>query len=181
MKSIICIILTVYVVMGNSLGLKRIKRGERWDMECKDPAAMMAKMTSMMCDDEVCKENAPKCVSAMIPPGDLCNIMEKCKEELQWNSDSGKRPKMTPKMKKAMMECTIKKHMHSLELEYTPGNMKENSLALMTKSLSMTNEVNEKTKSAMLSAMSGTCAMPSGTSEGINHTNSRRCDWPKDG
>ncbi|XP_066985731.1 uncharacterized protein [Macrobrachium rosenbergii] len=168
MKSTVLTTLTFFIAMGSTLGMNRFKRSHHWedDKECKDPTMMMAKMTSMMCDDANCVENAPKCVKAMMPPGDMCTIMKECKQELNLSSseglDASKKQKMMIEHKKHLMECCAKKHMKALGMEFVPDNMKANNLALMKKSIGMSTDLTEKAKNDMLAALTGACAMPSG-------------------
>ncbi|XP_064099461.1 uncharacterized protein LOC135210508 [Macrobrachium nipponense] len=170
MKSTVLTTLTFFIAMGSTLAMSRLKRSGHWEddeKECKDPSMMMTKMIGMMCDDAHCAEYAPKCVKAMMPPGDMCTTMKECKQELNLTMGAGhdatNKQKMMTQYKKPLMECCTKKHMKALGMEYVPDNLKANTLALMKKSVSMSTELTDKTKNDMLSAMDGACAMPSGS------------------
>merc|ERR1711915_287301 len=169
MKSTILTALTLSVVMGSSLAKMRFKRGGDWDnndMECKDPSEKYKKIVTMMCDDSICVETVPTCVSAMMPPGDVCAIMKECKSQVLSTFDDGEletmKIKKSPKMKMAMMECYVEEHMQQLGLVYSPKSMKANCVAVMEETISRTNEISDDTKNDLLTAMYGECAMPDG-------------------
>lgn len=155
--------LSVAMVNSKPMHHDKMKEGKHQGMMKggSKPGAMFLNIFGMMCEEENCEENAPKCLASIMPSEDIRKSMQTCRQKNMPSRMQASNRGEQSEMMKMMVECVFKEILESNNLEYIPDDNKANFLTMMEFTTSNDPEISEEVKNNMMMVVADdTCVMP---------------------
>lgn len=184
--------MTLSVVMIASMGMHHMGKKEGDPMEspmgpmamlaggegtCPDPMPIFLAIFGVTCDEPNCLENAPICLNAIMPPGDMCEYMKTCRPKMMGagNPKDGDEEGFLEKMGK-VAKCICQEILKFMDLEYVPGDKTGNMLKILEVTISSNPNISEVTKNEVMSAVHDEiCVLPVNTWDVIERVRFDAC------